>query len=103
MNINNSKIFLLGLFSHEVFIVEEFSNFILKYNILVNDQLKHPKLSKIADTLLFGYLDSLMQKQGDFTMKKSEVMNKLVIVLLDGLKNILNFYFTNSSKQVVAQ
>jgi len=34
-------------------------------------------------------------------MKKSENMNKLVIVLLEGLRRFLNFYFEKSSEKVI--
>lgn len=53
--------------------VEEFNIFFNQFNILINNNFNHPDLTKIADVIMFGYLDTILEKfLGNKTLVEEE-------------------------------
>lgn len=87
------EIMLLGIKSQHSFVVNEFINFINQLFFLLAKHFKHPVLTQTIKTIIFAYLNNIIEKYDSVSsLKHEEIMKELVTVLLKGLKNCLDFF-----------
>ena len=102
LNNKTIDIFLLGLKSRHSFIVKEFITFFNKFNIILNNNLQSDILTKLSERILFSYLDSLTSKCARvLSLKEEEIMRGLMKILLEGLKQYIEFYFKEINEKTI--
>lgn len=102
LNDKTIDIFLLGLKSRHSFIVKEFITFFNKFNIILNNNLDSKYLTKLSERILFSYLDSLTAKCAKIlSLKEEEITRVLMKILLEGLKQYIEFYFKEINEKTI--
>lgn len=104
---NFLNILAKGLLEENLFIIQEIDTVLISFNYMASENICHPDLTYILETILNGYLTAVIEwdkkKQSETSLKTKEHIKFIEVLLLNGVQKIYQYYLGESTQEQIQE